>query len=408
MRVLVVSSYYAPETAGNAPYVTGVCEQLAAHGHHVEVATGFPHYPWWSRQERGIARTEQINGVTVRRRTHYVPKRPTVARRGLYEASLAAAGLAGLPATSPDAIMAIVPSLADAVVARIAATVYRRRYGIVFQDLMGVAATQVGASGETQAGGAVRGLELSLARHASTIAIVTEGYRPYLVDGGVDPKRIVRVHNWAEYTPSSETRERTRQRLGWGETEVVCLYAGSLGYKQGLETLVDAATHVNGDSLRIVLAGDGSEKEGLVQRARSRSARVDFLPTSAPGEYEALLEAADILLLSQRAAVSEMSIASKLGSYLRSGRPILGSLDPTSETGRELSRTGAGLIVAPDQALDVATSLRELARNAQVRAVLGATGAEYAKAHLGLDEAIDGYEQFISIVCGADATGDAQ
>jgi colanic acid biosynthesis glycosyl transferase WcaI len=408
LRLLVVSSYYAPETAGNAPYVTGVCEQLAAHGHDVEVATGFPHYPWWSRQEKGVARTEQINGVTVRRRTHYVPSRPTLARRGLYEASLAAAGLAGLPATRPDAVMAIVPSQADAVVARIAATVYRRRYGIVFQDLMGLAAAQVGAGGETRAGGAIARLELSLARRAAAIAIVTEGYRPYLVEGGVDPKRIMRVYNWAEYTAPAETRERTRQRLGWAETEVVCLYAGSLGYKQGLETLVDAATHLNGDPLRIVFAGDGSEKQGLVRRARSRSAHVDFLPTSVPGEYEALLEAADILLLSQRAAVSEMSIASKLGSYLRSGRPILGSLDPKSETGRELSRTGAGRVVAPDKALDVATLLRELARDAELRAALGATGASYAKAHLRRDKAIDGYEQFICMIRGANANGGAQ
>jgi len=103
-------------------------------------------------------------------------------------------------------------------VARIAATLYRRRYGIVFQDLMGVAATQVGAAGKTRAGGAVGRLELSLARQASAIAIVTEGYRPYLVGGGVDPKRIVRVYNWAEYTRPTETREFTRQRLGWAET----------------------------------------------------------------------------------------------------------------------------------------------------------------------------------------------
>ena len=52
MRVLVASSYYAPEVAGNAPYVTGVCEGLAERGHEVVVAAGFPHYPWWRLQER--------------------------------------------------------------------------------------------------------------------------------------------------------------------------------------------------------------------------------------------------------------------------------------------------------------------------------------------------------------------
>jgi colanic acid biosynthesis glycosyl transferase WcaI len=398
LRVLVVSSYYAPETAGNAPYVTGVCEQLAARGHDVVAATGFPHYPGWSRQERGVARTEHINGVTVRRRTHYVPRRPTLARRGLYEASLAAAGLAGLPAKRPDAIVAIVPSQADAVVARIAATVYRRPYGIVFQDLMGVAATQVGAAGETRAGGAVARLELSLARRAAAIAIVTEGYRPYLVDAGVDTKRIMRVYNWAEYTAPSETRERTRQRLGWAENDVVCLYAGSLGHKQGLETLVDTATHLNGDSLRIVFAGDGSERQRLVQRSGLRRERVDFLPPTGAGEYESLLEAADILLVSQKAAVGEMSIASKLGPYLRAGRPIIAAVSRESETGRELSRTGAGLLVEPGDPQAVALSIRELADDPRWRASLGARGRAYSRTHLTRHEAIVRYEEFLRML----------
>jgi len=49
MRILIVSAYYAPETAGNAPYVTGVAEHYAAQGHDVMVLTGFPHYPAWRR-----------------------------------------------------------------------------------------------------------------------------------------------------------------------------------------------------------------------------------------------------------------------------------------------------------------------------------------------------------------------
>ena len=40
LDVLILSSYYWPETAGNAPYVTGLAEHLAARGHGVTVATG--------------------------------------------------------------------------------------------------------------------------------------------------------------------------------------------------------------------------------------------------------------------------------------------------------------------------------------------------------------------------------
>ena len=40
LDILIFSSYYWPESAGNAPYVTGLAEYLAARGHKVTVATG--------------------------------------------------------------------------------------------------------------------------------------------------------------------------------------------------------------------------------------------------------------------------------------------------------------------------------------------------------------------------------
>ncbi len=395
MRLLVISSYYAPETAGNAPYVTGMCEGLAARGHDVDVAAGFPHYPWWAKQERGIARTERIGGVTVRRRTHYVPRRPTLLRRGLYEATLTAAGLAGLPKRRPDAIVAVVPSQADAVVVKTAAALYRRRFGIVYQDLMGAAAQQVGAGGQTRGAGSIARLERALARQATAVAVVAEGYKPYLVEGGVDPERIMTIPNWAEYVSPTETRVDTRGRLGWANDEIVCVYAGSLGYKQGLEAVVDSAAFLADLPVRIVLAGDGNERAVLIERIRSRGLAVDVLPPSVPGAYEALLQATDVLLLNQRTAVNEMSIASKLGSYLRAGRPIVGALAAESQTAKELSRAGAGLLADPDDPGSLAAAVRAAALDPQLRATLGEQGAAYAKTHLERDRAIDRYELFL-------------
>src|SRR4029078_3271238 len=47
LRVLVSTSYYWPEGAGSAPYLTGLAEHLTAVGHDVVVASGFAHYPGW-------------------------------------------------------------------------------------------------------------------------------------------------------------------------------------------------------------------------------------------------------------------------------------------------------------------------------------------------------------------------
>ena len=56
LRVLITSSYYWPEDTGNAPYVTGLAEHLAARGDDVVVATGFPHYPEWESSARHAPR----------------------------------------------------------------------------------------------------------------------------------------------------------------------------------------------------------------------------------------------------------------------------------------------------------------------------------------------------------------
>src|SRR5215212_6113220 len=91
--ILITSIYYAPETFGNAPYVTGLAEMLAARGDRVVVVTSFPHYPWWRIDRRApLARRERVGGVEIRRRRHYVPRTQDALRRGAYELAFLLAG----------------------------------------------------------------------------------------------------------------------------------------------------------------------------------------------------------------------------------------------------------------------------------------------------------------------------
>ena len=71
LRVLVSTSYYWPEEAGSAPYLTGLAEHLSRVGHEVVVSTGFAHYPDWRSGAHGkLAATESHNGVRIVRRWH--------------------------------------------------------------------------------------------------------------------------------------------------------------------------------------------------------------------------------------------------------------------------------------------------------------------------------------------------
>ena len=82
VKVLITTSYYWPEGAGSAPYLTGLAEHLSSVGHDVVVATGFAHYPDWRSSAKGrLAASETRNGVRIRRRWHYVPGAQSASHR---------------------------------------------------------------------------------------------------------------------------------------------------------------------------------------------------------------------------------------------------------------------------------------------------------------------------------------
>src|SRR4029077_19009313 len=101
--------------------------------------------------------------------------------------------------------------------------------------------------------------------------------------------------------------------------------------KQNLQTLIDAAAALSGDGIQIVLAGDGNDRPRL-ERLAAPLRNVSFLDLQPPGAYESMLEAADALIVNQRATVTDMALPSKLTAYFAAGRPVIGAVAHARET----------------------------------------------------------------------------
>lgn len=401
LNLLITSSYYWPEGAGTAPYLTGLAEYLSSRGHKVVVATTFAHYPDWRSSANGRWMLSEVRaGVTVRRRAHFVPRRQSAAQRALYEATLLASGITALPVRRrPDIVIGTCPSLAAGTLARAASIAYRVPYGLIFQDLMGLAARQSGVTGGDRVASAVHRAELAIARRAEGVAIIAEGFRPYFEAGGVAPERIVRLRNWTRRVEPEETPEETRARLGWPPDELVCLHGGNMGQKQGLGNILDAAALLDGERIRIVLAGDGNDRPRLqAEASRRRLANVEFMPMQEPGRWEELMQASDVLLVNQRASVADMSLPSKLTSYFAAGRPVVASVSPGSETAREIEATGAGYVVPPEQPAALRDVLVTLRRDPSAASAFGDSVRRYAERYLSAEASLERHEQFVLAV----------
>jgi glycosyltransferase involved in cell wall biosynthesis len=415
MRLLITSLHYAPETTGNAPYTTGLAEHLASRGHSVVAMTGFPSYPKGRVQagyRRLLWKREWLNGVDVRRRWHYVPSTQSAMGRGVAEATSLLSGLSLMALPRPDAVLGVVPSLSGGLLARLAARRFRVPYGLILQDLMGPAAEQSGVRGGGQVASAVRAAERWAVRGAGAVGIIAEGFRPYVEWLGVEPDRIQRVRNWTHIPqPMANSAPRgtkmwralVRERLGLPQDAVLCLHAGNMGHKQGLENVVACARLAAeaGERLLFVLLGDGNQRPHLEElAARYRLPNLRFLPIQPADVFPNVLAAADVLLVNQRGSVSDMSLPSKLTSYFAAGRPIVAAVGETSEAAREVEASGGGLVVAPDEPRAMLEALLELAQDEERGARMGESARAWADATLSEAGAMESYEQFLAAVLG--------
>jgi len=386
-NVLLVSIDYWPEETGIGPYSTGLAEYLARSGHDVTVIAGMPHYPQWTVEAayRGRWRLrEERGGVEILRRRHYVPRRQSALRRATYEASWLAHAGATRPPAAPDAVLGVIPSLSGGVIARFAAARARAAYAVIVQDLVSVAATQSGISGGRAVASMTHSVESWLLRRASVVAPVAEAFRPALSEMGIPDDRIIVLPNWSRLSAPSGDRELVRERLGWPANEWIALHAGNMGLKQDLDQILDAGrlADANGAPVRFVLMGDGSQKRALIDRS-SGIRRLELRPFVPVGDLPDTLAAADVLLLTERPTVVDMSLPSKLTSYFAAGRPVVAAVNPAGSSAQEISKASAGIVTRPGDAaslLHAIMSLRDLPEQGRA---LGAAGRRYAETTLG-------------------------
>jgi len=360
-RITIVGLNYAPEPSGNAPYTTSLAEHLARADWSVDVITGFPHYPDWKKSK--ASRRETLNGADVHRISHYVPSDPTTLRRGLMEMSWMAAGAVRLVRRpSTDIVLGVVPSLSGAWLALATARRAHAPCVLWIQDLMGQAARQSGIGGGERVADLVKAVELAVARRADAVAIVSPGFEPYLVDGGVSPDRVFLTSNWGLLPPPAKDRETTRSALDLPIATPLAVHSGNMGLKQGLGIVLEVASVL--PDVTFLLQGNGSERDRIHTRAESMGlTNVQFRDSLAAQDLADLLASADTLLLTQRPSVTDMSLPSKLTSYFGACRPIVASVSLQSEAAAVLSETSVGISTPAGDAGAFAEAIRDVLRS---------------------------------------------
>jgi colanic acid biosynthesis glycosyl transferase WcaI len=242
-------------------------------------------------------------------------------------------------------------------------------------------------------GARVRRLALSVERwllgQFSRVSTISAAMLDKARGKGIDETRLVLLPNWVDVRSifpqpagASNAGGATgyRSMLGIPADEVVVLYAGSLGAKQGIELLADAAHRlVAAAHIHFVFCGNGPSREPL-KAACANLPRVHFIDLQPAERLNELLGMADIHVLPQRADAADLVMPSKLAGMLASGKAVI----VTAHEGTELSNvvSGRGMVVAPGDADALADAIAQLAMSRPQREAMGAAARSFAETEL--------------------------
>ncbi len=393
MRVIVWGINYAPEYTGIAPHTVALCEYLHGSGHDVEMVTAFPYYPTWTKREEDRAtlyRTSTINGVRVHRCWQFVPPRVSAVKRILHEASFVfTSTLKVLTLRRPDVYVVVSPPLLLGSAGALVSELKSAPFVFHVQDMQPDAAVGLGMLRAGWFIKALYALESFAYRSAARVSGITQGMLVKFRRKGVPEQKLIYFPNAIALDGGKPppARGAFRQRNGFRDEEFLAVYAGNLGVKQGLDVLIAAAQLVRNTRIRIVICGDGAQRDVLTEQIRVlQLPNVSLLPLQAGENYRELLADADLCFITQQSGSGNSFFPSKLLGLLAQSKPVITVADPESELAEAAVQAGFGVNIAPGNPREVAELLDAIASDPERLRRYGAAGRVYVqqfdKAHV--------------------------
>lgn len=380
MRILLIDQYFWPDMPGYFAWAIG--RQLAADGHHVTVLSMQPSY----NSNRGELRRpfrEDVDGLIVVRVPTAIRRQRTALSKLLAGLILSIAAFWAVARGRYDAVrFATAPPvmLGLAVVAARRVTSGRTKLVYHCQDLFPEILRPDPKTQRPVWFRILRRLDAVVSRASDAIVVLSSDMAETMASRGVASDRIVIINNPSivQSTDSPIPDDLPTQVAD----QPLVLFAGNLGNFQGLDQLIDAAHLLEHEPLQICLMGEGPMKEELRRKAGALHGRtVHFLPFVAPEIAFAVLQRADVAVISIAPGVYRAAYPSKTTTALMAGCRLVVIAERESELVRTTLDHDLGTWARRGDPGVLAAALRREAHGTCVserRRIMGIARARYS------------------------------
>jgi len=383
MKILYIVQYFTTLNSSASSRHWWATHYLKEKGWDVTVITG-PGYLPKQLQPKGLWAKVHIDGITVIiLNISYSQKMGFIGRGLSFIGYLLGASIVALCMQPKPALVFASSTPLTVAVPALFAHIFRR-IPFVFEarDLWPDGPVELGKIKNTFLKYILYRLESLTYRLAEKIITLSPGMFDGIVKKGICESKIFVIPNSSDPEFFSINADGAAFLKKHGISgNFVCAHAGTMGFVNGLDIILDAALLLKNSHPHIVflLIGDGNERPHLEKRVgREHINNVIFIAPIPKHEMPSCLAAVDLGLMTIKYfKIKEQNCANKFFDYLASGTPVL--LNYGGWQAEWLSRYNAGVSVIPNDPEAFAKAMVDLASDLQRLKEMGQNAKRLAK-----------------------------
>jgi glycosyltransferase involved in cell wall biosynthesis len=408
MRILFLSHYFPPEVNAPASRTWEHCKQWVKSGHQVTVVTCAPNHP------RGVVfpgyrnkffQRESVDGIDVVRVWTFVTANEGFLKRTInYVSYMAAAILVAPFLPKTDVVLSTSPQFFNGLAGYFVSRLKRAPWVLEIRDLWPESIVAVGAIKNRWAIRVLEGLEMFAYRAADRIVPVTDAFKKYMVNKGIEARKIDVLKNGVDlrfYKPIEGSNSLAA--LLELDEKFVASYVGTHGMAHGLDVVLHAAKRLqHRTDIVFLLVGDGADRERL--QALKEQLNVDnvVMLDQQPKEHMPMLwDLSDVsLVLLKKSDLFKTVIPSKIFESMAMKKPIVMGVE--GEAQEIIEAAQSGICIEPGNAEALAGAVLALCDDAKRCSELGENGRKFVAKYYDRTVLAKSYEKVIELAVDPD------
>ena len=385
MKILILTQYFPPEVGAPQNRLYELALRLKDKGDDITVLTAMPNYPQTEVHEKYKGKFwhyEEMNGLKVYRSWIFVSKSKSILLRliNYFSFTWTSFWSGWLRLGKFDLIICESPPLFLGISAYLLKKIKDAKLVFNVSDLWPESAEKLGLVRNKLFLGLATYLEEFMYRISDLISGQTQGIIKN-ISSRFPKKKTYWLPNGADMSFYNSAKQFSDWKTlkGFSEDDFILLYAGIIGYAQGLEVILKTAAQLQSDyKIKFILLGNGPEKEKLILMAKEfRLANVFFYDTVSKNEMPSIIQAMNASVIPlKKLDLFKGAIPSKIFESLAMKKPILLGVEGEAEQ-LFIEEGKCGLAFEPENEKDLAKKILMLYNDRKLLAELGENGREY-------------------------------